>query len=458
MGNPELKAYREKLFTDLYTNIIPDRVPIYDGFGYEFFAQINGRSLLESEYNFTFESAKAQIDDVMKFALGDYVQYAPRNPYPILFKKSLTEMVSNTGMQQHPEVEIMKADEYDKLIDDPFAFTNEELIYRNAEAYTKDNPVSFAIALLRNVYQNQDFSKALAEAKAYLLKEYDYFPNPPLGCSGYQLVPFDCIADRNRGFSEITKDIKRQPQKVLDALDALMPYCIDRASKSKIHPLGSNQTMTHMAAFLRTSEFEKFYWKHFHELVHISAERGQKQTLFCEHDWTRFTDHMQDFPMGTRLFMEYGDPKQFKDKLGKNCVLGGFYPLALLKSGTKQQCIDKAKELLDILAPGGNYYFRTDKSILSPADINIENYTAVVEFVKENYKYDNAGENVTSTKIEDTIRKGYKEKYPEFKTSYAPTFEEFIREGDVPHESVKDYMKATYDKYTAMAIAQFGLQ
>ena len=274
MADSKLKAYREKLFTDLYTNIIPDRVPVYDGFGYEFFAQINGRSLLESEYNFTLESVKSQIDDVMKFAQGDYVAFAPRNPYPIFFKQSLTEMVSNTGMQQHPEVEVMQADEYDKIIKDPFGFSAEELIYRNAQAYSKDDPVAFGIAVLRTVYQSQDFAKVAAAAGAYLKEEYDFFPNPPAGTGGYQLVPFDLLADRNRGFSAITKDIKRQPQKILDAMDALMPYCIDRASKSKLHPLGSNQTMTHMAAFLRTSEFEKFYWKHFNELVHISAERG----------------------------------------------------------------------------------------------------------------------------------------------------------------------------------------
>ena len=140
MADSKLKAYREKLFTDLYTNIIPDRVPVYDGFGYEFFAQINGRSLLESEYNFTLESVKSQIDDVMKFAQGDYVAFAPRNPYPIFFKQSLTEMVSNTGMQQHPEVEVMQADEYDKIIKDPFGFSAEELIYRNAQAYSCNFP------------------------------------------------------------------------------------------------------------------------------------------------------------------------------------------------------------------------------------------------------------------------------------------------------------------------------
>jgi hypothetical protein len=72
-------------------------------------------------------------------------------------------------------------------------------------------------------------------------------------------------------------------------------------------------------------------------------------------------------------------------------ILGGFYPLTLLKNGTKRQCIDKAKELLDILAPGGNYFFTFDKGALTLNDINPENYVSVMEYVIENSKYSNAG-------------------------------------------------------------------
>ena len=42
----ELKAYRDKLFTDLYTNVIPDRVPIQDTFTLEYFIEYSGKDLL----------------------------------------------------------------------------------------------------------------------------------------------------------------------------------------------------------------------------------------------------------------------------------------------------------------------------------------------------------------------------------------------------------------------------
>lgn len=70
--------------------------------------------------------------------------------------------------------------------------------------------------------------------------------------------------------------------------------------------------------------------------------------------------------------------------------------MTYLKTGTKQQCIDKAKELLDIMAPGGRYYFDFDKSLISIDSANIENYTAVTRYMAENSYYNNAGADAAS--------------------------------------------------------------
>jgi len=59
----------------------------------------------------------------------------------------------------------------------------------------------------------------------------------------------------------------------------------------------------------------------------------------------------------------------------------------MLKNSSKQQCIDKAKELMDEVAPGGGYMFEFDKSPLSIDDVNIENLKAVVEYVRDHGKY-----------------------------------------------------------------------
>ena len=119
-----------------------------------------------------------------------------------------------------------------------------------------------------------------------------------------------------------------------------------------------------------------------------------------------------------------------KEKLGKKHIISGFYPLTYLKSATKQQCIDKAKELIDILAPGGKYIFEFDKSPVSLNSVNVENYAAVLRYVAENAKYDNAGERSPaeeeasfSPKIDES------ERYiPEIRSKYFKTWEEYKRE------------------------------
>jgi uroporphyrinogen-III decarboxylase len=79
--------------------------------------------------------------------------------------------------------------------------------------------------------------------------------------------------------------------------------------------------------------------------------------------------------------------KLAKEKLKDVMCLTGLYPITLVGSGTKQQCIDKAKEVLDTLAPNGGYIFSFDKHPLSVKDVNIENLRAVMEYVRINGKY-----------------------------------------------------------------------
>ena len=83
---------------------------------------------------------------------------------------------------------------------------------------------------------------------------------------------------------------------------------------------------------------------------------------------------------------EYGDPKEFKKKLGKKHILSGFYPLSLLTGGSVNENIETLKEMLDILAPGGNYVFDVDK-VMATYDGGKENYIAVLNYIRDNTNY-----------------------------------------------------------------------
>ncbi|MCR3923129.1 MAG: hypothetical protein NUK65_11555 [Firmicutes bacterium] len=448
MNAEEKKAYRIKMFTDLYSGIIPDRFPVSDGVGLEYLIQYAGKDLMTTQYSYTKELLMEVYEKGMELLRGDTFGLAfARNPIAMMFLQTKVDVMSKSGFVQHPETSGFEPEEYDEFNKAPYDFIVEKIMPRMNAGYDTD-PASRSLAFAKYMHAVMDQGKLFAEVSQTLIERGGYFSAPP-GTVGIQPVPYDYLADFCRGFSKLPLDTKRYPEKVEAAMEALMPYSIWRGRTPATSILGNNMIMTHMGTFLNKKDFERFYWPTFHKLCHICAERGQAMSIFCEDDWTRYIDHLQDLPQGTRLHMEYGDPQLFKDKLGKKMVLGGFYPLTLLKNGTKEQCIDKAKELIDILAPGGNFNWRFDKGALSVNDINPANYVAVMDYVLENSKYENAGELVTTAKKEDSIQK-FSHLYPDFTSKYIVSFDEFKQKYPPVDERVEPLMRAAYDKYTNM--------
>jgi len=446
MDAKQLAKEREQIYLDLFTNKIPKRFPVEDGLSWNYLIEYAGEDLMLTQFTCTKEKAIEIAEKGMEILRGDRMfPLGGLNPVSLMFQKSRQSVMSSSGMIQHPEVEYMYEDEYDDFIKKPYDFVLERIIPRCNPAYAQGEVLcSFAFA--RYLLSAYEKAKEYAAASEYIREKYGLHAPPP-GSGAHQYVPFDFLADHCRGFSKIHIDIKRQPEKVLEALEALVPFCMWTGENKVQSPLGSNLLPTHMGPYLNMRDFEKFYWPTFEKVVHLTAARGQTMLIFLENDWTRFLDYLQELPAGTRLFMEYGDPKKFKEKLGKKMVLAGFYPITLLRTGTKQQCIDKAKELIDILAPGGNYYFCFDKTALRLSDVNPENYVAVMEYVLENSYYDNAGEPASSIKWEDTI-KNYT--YPEFKSKYVINFDEYIKDYPPVDPRIEPFMREGYLKYSDM--------
>ena len=450
MDTNELKTYRTKLYSDLFSNITQDRVPVQDAFGTaEYVIQYAGKDLMTTQYSYSDE-----LLEEIYFKAGDELfrgdklsaPYA-RNAIGIMFEQSISNQMGSSGFIQHPENCLMQPDEYDEYIKNPFDFFMEKVSPRESKQIGKDGAFRSRAVLLRQ-FAAMDQSAMFGRIAAKMVEKYG-FTTEPAGSSTNTQPPFDLIADFARGFSQIPMDMRRCPEKLKEALAATMPYILKMGTPSKPDVLGSAKIMTHMPAFLSLKQYEEFYHPTFAEMHHIYAENGWAMQNFLEQDWTRFIDDLEDLPMGTRIYMEKGDMKKFKDVLGKKLVLGGFYPLSMLRTGTKEQCVDLAKEILDVMAPGGNYFFCFDKSALSLGDIIPENYIAVLDYVRDNSKYENAGQPVSDLKKEDTITKGLGEKYPAFRSKYLPTFEEYLSEYPAVDEKAIPYMKAAYDKYMA---------
>ncbi len=376
-----LKKERDELFDDLYHLRQPKRVPITIKVNNDFGIQYAGMDLIDTQWH--PEKMEAAADAVCRDFFADKNPFGSRRfPAMHTLTQSKYFVMGSNGFMQHPEIEPMRSDEYAELIDNPYDFLVEKILPRLYTAFDTD-PANRAFLFATAMQASQDDNAKAGAIGKKMSEKYGYFD--PAGKSGV-FAPFDFFADLMRGFRGSLNDIRRYPQEIIEACEALTPIMI-KAGISKVPTVMSDcYVPLHMAPFMKDKDFEKFYWPSFKKCMESIMASGQGISFFCEQDWSRYLDYLLDLPAGIRLRFEYGDPQKMKDKLGKKHILSGFYPFSLFPSATVQQCIDKAKELIDILAPGGNCSFDVDK-VMATYDGGRENFIEVFNFVRDYGKY-----------------------------------------------------------------------
>ncbi|GBF32596.1 uroporphyrinogen-III decarboxylase [Desulfocucumis palustris] len=378
-----LAQERNQIFDDLFAGRIPKRVPVSVNLPIEFCIQYAGQDLADAQWN------TEMLEEIFDKACQDFASdmlpvLAFRFPsfYKLLGAKNF--VMSSSGFLQHPEVEGLAREDYDAFIASPFNCIMEKILPKLYTELDKD-PVTKAMTLAKAFKAFHDEMGHAGMVYGKLIQKYGYTDVNLF--AGFCEAPFDFVADQLRGFKGISIDVRRMPDKVEAAAEAATPLMI----KMGVPPVPSKHASTfiplHMAPYLREKDFAKLYWPTFKRLVEALAEAGYPSFLFAEQDWMRYLDYLEELPENTRIMFEYGDPKLAKEKIGKKHIISGFYPVSLLKTGTKQQCIDKAKELIDILAPGGKYLFNLDKSPVTLDSVNVENLQAVLEYVSTNANY-----------------------------------------------------------------------
>jgi hypothetical protein len=374
---------RNQMFRDLFSGKTPVRVPVTNPATQDFAIQYAGLDLAEAQWDLS------KLEPVYeKFCQDFYTDTHPggsiRLPshYQILGSRPI--IMSSNGFMQHPEVVGLLDEEYDEFIASPFDCMVEKVLPR---LFTELNgaPGKTAMTLAKAMKAQGDDLAQLGAIRTKMTAKHGF------ATMGVALTeaPFDFLADFLRSFKGISGDVRRYPAKVAAACEAVLPLLIKKGTLPVPGMLGYTFIPLHMAPYLRDKDFATLYWPTFKALVEKFAEMGQTVQLFVEQDWMRYLDYLYELPENTIMRFEYGDPKLVKEKLGQKHIISGFYPITLLQTGTKEQCVDKAKELLDVLAPGGRYWFQADKSIINyEAKSPIaENLSAVLEYVHLNGAY-----------------------------------------------------------------------
>jgi len=302
------------------------------------------------------------------------------------------------------EQEYMKAGEYDLLITDPsFYFRNFYLprVFGALEGFTMLPPLTGILEIYGVAFNFIPYAlppvqgtfKALFEAGAEALKWAMVigglngelatlgFPNI-LG--GFTKAPFDTIGDTLRGTRGIIMDMYRQPEKLLQALEAMTPIMIGMGLGSA-QQTGNPQIFIplHKGAdgFLSDEQFKKFYWPTLKAVMLGLIEGGCIPFAALEGHWGSRLKIIQDIPRGKTMWMvDQTDMAKAKETLGKNACLIGNLSSSMLKLGTPQDVRDYAKKLIDTAGKGGGFIMSNGAFF---DEAKPENVKAMVDFTRE---------------------------------------------------------------------------
>ena len=380
-----LAKERLDIFKDLYSGNVPTRVPVITPMNLEAMFEYAGVNPAEMLWDMT--RAESVFEKICSDFPADSVPGGTRRYpsfYQLLGYKAC--MMSSKGHMQAPEVIPMEVEDYDYLISSPLDCIVERLLPRLCTELDT-TPELRGLALAKAYRAWADETATVVGLYGKMREKFGF----PLIMRSQSLAQFDCFSDILRGFNGIALDLRRIPEKVKAACDALTPLMIKRGHIPMRTELNVTMIPLHMAPYLRTKDAETHFFPPLLDLVNALHEMGHTVELSLQVKYDRYIDILQELPANTVLNGEQTDDlKAFKDKLGKKFNILGFYPVSLLMTGSKDECIDKAKEMIDILAPGGGYLFGFDKGVMNLPGNSAENLRAVMEYVYNNAKYSEA--------------------------------------------------------------------
>ena len=444
-----LRLEREENMRNIYDNKMPKRVPISISLSTAVLAGYAGLDIRSAYWKPSI--LRETLMELSERVHSDTPVYGGTIYTPVSSQtlRSINKVMSSTGYMQHPNTVCMEADEYDELIADPYAFIIEKCVPRLYKSLSAEsNPWKNILGLLQESQLKMAVGKEDMELRQELNERFGY--QSTVGFDGSSRAAMDWVADQLRSFSGICIDVRRSRAKLIEALEAVYPLiykvgvCKDPENVSRYK--GTNFQL-HMATYLREKDFAEVWLPTWKRQLEDYASLGMRTGAFLEHDWGRLLDYVYDLPTGCVFAFENTDAKLIKEKLGKKHILTGGFPIQNLTKCTKAEVVDKTKEWLDIMAPGGQYIFGFDKSAITHEDINIENLIAVCDTVREYGVYDNPG-----TPTGEIFNKNdYKHSSsPTFESKYYKTWDSYLAEFPYTPDEAKQIVMQSEDSLLTM--------
>ncbi len=311
---------------------------------------------------------------------------------------------------QFIEGEYMKADEYDMFLNDPTGFMIRCYLPRvyGALRPLADLPPLDSIAQgfegLTPLFANPEFiqmATRVAEAGRQL-EEFkktigDSFEEmAELGFPAFALVtaggaggaPFDTLSSAYRGMTGSMMDMFRQPEKVLQACDAILKRKIAAATPADPKKRGNPKVVglplwRGDKSFMSEAHFNKFYWPGLKKALQANIDLGYVPMPGFEAEFGNRLEHLLELPKGKVVAsVEYVDAIKAKEILAGHACLLVRLPLST-KVWSLREVEAFTKELIDKCGKGGGLII----NMRLPDNIQTEDTRAMLESIKEYSRY-----------------------------------------------------------------------
>jgi uroporphyrinogen-III decarboxylase len=405
------KNYKTKLqrLINVYKVKEPDRVPVTVSTG------VAPLYAYGTDYHTAIYSYEKAVQAFAKFNEEHGIELDSYST-PVIFPARVVDMLdyklyawpghgipeSATGYQFN-EGEYMKADEYDAFIRNPSDFwmrTYLPRLFGAFEPFRKVGPltdiIEFPIGSLTPLSSPdvQAMLQKLIDAGKEIARfgEITGEFNRQVQQKGYLTpfamnvahAPFDTLGDTLRGTQGIMKDMFRQPDKLLEALDATANLTINSIlTSANIARSFRVWFPLHKGAdgWMSQSKFDTFYFPSLKKVMDAFINEGYIITLFAEGSFDTRLESFTGFPKGSVHWQfDRTDMARAKKIFGGKFSMEGNVPSSMLVTGNPRDVKEHCRKLIEDCGKGGGYILAGGASIGNP---NVENLRAMVEAAKE---------------------------------------------------------------------------
>jgi hypothetical protein len=379
MDSKELLQERAELFANAISFKRNKRVPLFSNF-FSWKYLDAGYKLSEALHNYDILE-KTNNEFHQRYQFDAYMDLGTRNTMLITdamgggFHK-IDETDEALVVDDH---HIMERDEYKELAKNPLGFYWTKALKRSCKP-------DITMGEFENVIKEfVRFSEYAAKMTNKYVNEYGAM----LFAKNTYPCPVENLFNILRGIKELSLDIRKCKTEMKECMDILFSVECEPVIKLSmeedytgyVSPINIG-LLAH--SILSVDQFGELYWPYLKKLIDAAIAYKRPVSIYSESTILRFAEYFQDIPKGVLfIHLEQDNIFEVRKKLPNIALLGGM-PSELLGLGTKEQCVDYAKKLIDELGDG--FILSQNKMMSFRNDAKQENVIAVNEFARS-YQY-----------------------------------------------------------------------